>query len=42
VEAERKGDESMQIKHEIQVAGRNFGIEFGERGMLSDAAIFMN
>lgn len=32
----------MQIKHEIQVAGRNFGIEFGERGMLSDAAIFMN
>ncbi|WP_313119406.1 polyribonucleotide nucleotidyltransferase [Proteiniclasticum ruminis] len=32
----------MQIKKEIQVAGRNFGIEFGERGMLSDAAIFMN
>lgn len=32
----------MQIKREIQVAGRNFGIEFGERGMLSDAAIFMN
>ncbi len=32
----------MQIKQEIQVAGRNFGIEFGERGMLSDAAIFMN
>jgi polyribonucleotide nucleotidyltransferase len=32
----------MQIKKEIQVAGRNFGIEFGDRGMLSDAAIFMN
>ncbi len=32
----------MQIKQEIQLAGRNFGIEFGERGMLSDSAIFMN
>ena len=32
----------MKIKKSIQVAGREFGIEFGDRGMLSDAAIFMN
>jgi len=32
----------MQIKKEIQFAGRSFGIEFGDRGKLSDAAIFMN
>ncbi|MGB4589875.1 MAG: polyribonucleotide nucleotidyltransferase [Clostridiaceae bacterium] len=32
----------MKIQKSIQVAGREFGIEFGDRGMLSDAAIFMN
>lgn len=32
----------MKIQKKIQVAGREFGIEFGDRGMLSDAAIFMN
>lgn len=32
----------MQIKKEIQVAGRSFGVEFGDRGMLSDSAVFMN
>ena len=32
----------MKIQKNIQVAGREFGIEFGDRGMLSDAAIFMN
>ncbi|HSR03217.1 MAG TPA: polyribonucleotide nucleotidyltransferase [Proteiniclasticum sp.] len=32
----------MKVKQEIQLAGRSFGIEFGERGILSDAAIFMN
>lgn len=42
MEAEQKGDESMKVKQEIQLAGRSFGIEFGERGILSDAAIFMN
>ncbi len=32
----------MKIKKEIQIGGRTLGIEFGERGILSDAAIFMN
>jgi len=32
----------MKVKKEIQVAGRTLAIEFGERGMMSDSAIFMN
>ncbi len=32
----------MKIRKEIQIGGRSLGVEFGERGILSDAAIFMN
>ncbi|NLC66343.1 MAG: polyribonucleotide nucleotidyltransferase [Clostridium sp.] len=32
----------MKINKEITLAGRNFGVEFGDTGFLSDAAIFVN
>ncbi len=32
----------MKVRKEIQIGGRTLGVEFGERGILSDAAIFMN
>ncbi len=32
----------MKVRKEIQVGGRSLGVEFGERGILSDSAIFMN
>lgn len=32
----------MRVKKEIQLAGRNLGIEFGDFGLMSDTAVFMN